>query len=211
MQMTKLLQRGVTGLVLAAGRGRRFDPSGIHNKLLQPLPDGRPVIVAGIDAMRGAGLDAVVAVVPPDSTALCRVLISAGARVVECATADSGMAESLKAGILATSPTCGWVVALGDMPFVRASTIAQLAHALCHGDGTSAVVPWFGHRRGNPVAFPVAWRQRLLGLSGDEGARHLLSRNPSLHLQVQVQDAGILRDVDRPEDLSGSGNDESLV
>ncbi|MEG1113919.1 MAG: nucleotidyltransferase family protein, partial [Janthinobacterium sp.] len=28
------------GILLAAGRGRRFDPSGVQNKLLQPLAEG---------------------------------------------------------------------------------------------------------------------------------------------------------------------------
>jgi molybdenum cofactor cytidylyltransferase len=32
-----------TGILLAAGYGSRFDPSGLHNKLLATLPDGTPV------------------------------------------------------------------------------------------------------------------------------------------------------------------------
>ncbi|HEV7816123.1 MAG TPA: nucleotidyltransferase family protein, partial [Janthinobacterium sp.] len=34
------------GILLAAGRGRRFDPSGLQNKLLQPLAQGEPVVAA---------------------------------------------------------------------------------------------------------------------------------------------------------------------
>ncbi|MGV7246924.1 molybdopterin-guanine dinucleotide biosynthesis protein MobA, partial [Caballeronia sp. M23-90] len=33
-----------TGILLAAGYGSRFDPSGLHNKLLATLPDGTPVV-----------------------------------------------------------------------------------------------------------------------------------------------------------------------
>lgn len=36
----------LTGILLAAGRGRRFDPAGIHNKLLQRLPGGELVVAA---------------------------------------------------------------------------------------------------------------------------------------------------------------------
>lgn len=39
------------GILLAAGRGRRFDPSGTRNKLLQPLPNGEPVAVASARAL----------------------------------------------------------------------------------------------------------------------------------------------------------------
>ncbi len=33
----------LVGLLLAGGRGERFDPNGKRNKLLASLPDGRPV------------------------------------------------------------------------------------------------------------------------------------------------------------------------
>lgn len=52
------------GILLAAGRGRRFDPSGERNKLLQALPGGEPVVVASAHALL-AVLPRVIAVVPP--------------------------------------------------------------------------------------------------------------------------------------------------
>ena len=36
----------IIGLILAAGRGTRFDPTGRRNKLLAALPDGRTVLRA---------------------------------------------------------------------------------------------------------------------------------------------------------------------
>ena len=36
----------IIGIMLAAGRGTRFDPTGQRNKLLAPLPDGRAVLRA---------------------------------------------------------------------------------------------------------------------------------------------------------------------
>jgi molybdenum cofactor cytidylyltransferase len=41
----------------------------------------------------------------------------------------------------------------------------------------------------------------LVALSGDEGARHLLARNAASMHFVDVNDAGVLRDIDTPEDL----------
>ena len=48
------------GILLAAGRGRRFDPSGVQDKLLQTLPGGAGdsagvSVSAGIGASAGAG------------------------------------------------------------------------------------------------------------------------------------------------------------
>ncbi|MGD7193671.1 NTP transferase domain-containing protein, partial [Ralstonia pseudosolanacearum] len=52
----------VVGVLLAAGRGSRFDPDGTVNKLLAALPDGTPVAVQAARHLR-AVLDDVVAVV----------------------------------------------------------------------------------------------------------------------------------------------------
>lgn len=62
------------GILLAAGHGRRFAAlSGGADKLLAPLPGGMAVAAASARALLAA-VDAVVAVVRPDSRALAAVL-----------------------------------------------------------------------------------------------------------------------------------------
>jgi molybdenum cofactor cytidylyltransferase len=60
-------------------------------------------------------------------------------------------------------------------------------------------VPVLDGRRGNPVGFGRVHLDALLALRGDRGARGLLQTCPVT--EVAVRDAGILRDVDAPEDL----------
>ena len=60
-------KRPVVGVLLAAGRGSRFDPAGVANKLLATLPDGTPVAVQAARHLRQA-LGDVVAVVPATAT-----------------------------------------------------------------------------------------------------------------------------------------------
>ena len=43
----------LTALVLAAGAGQRFDPSGRRWKLVEPLPDGRTVVRASCENLLG--------------------------------------------------------------------------------------------------------------------------------------------------------------
>ncbi|MGL6044682.1 MAG: nucleotidyltransferase family protein, partial [Sandaracinobacteroides sp.] len=62
-----------------------------------------------------------------------------------------------------------------------------------------AVVPALGGRRGNPVGFARSLWPELMAVSGDRGARGLLERLGAV--EVKVDDPGILRDLDRPEDL----------
>jgi molybdenum cofactor cytidylyltransferase len=91
-------------------------------------------------------------------------------------------------------------VALGDMPFVEVSTVRALAAALAAGAGIAA--PVMDGRRGNPVGFGALHLDALLALSGEEGARRLLRTCPVT--EVPVRDPGIFRDVDTPDDLTGT-------
>jgi len=186
----------VAGILLAAGRGRRFDPSGVRNKLLQRLPGGE--LVAAASARRLLAVcPRVVAVVPPDDGGVADALRALGCEVTVCPDADGGMGWSLAHAVRHSLPADGWLVALGDMPFVRESTLQALRRALEQGAGIAA--PVFEGRRGNPVAFGVRHREALLASSGDQGARRLLAACPVVEV---AGDPGILRDVDTPADLA---------
>jgi molybdenum cofactor cytidylyltransferase len=190
------------GILLAAGRGRRFDPQGARNKLLQALPDGDPVVVASARHLL-AVLPRVVAVVPPADGGVADALRALGCEVTMCAAADSGMAASLVHAIRhslsgAQAPADAWLVALGDMPYVQPETMHALLTALAGGAGIAA--PVMNGRRGNPVAFGAAHLPALLALQGDAGARGLLKSSPVT--EVAVTDPGIFHDIDTPADLS---------
>lgn len=184
------------GILLCAGRGRRFDPTGSSNKLLHVLEEGDTMVVASARHLL-AVLPHVVAVVPPGGDAVADALRAIGCHVTICPDADTGMAASLMHGVRETQLADAWVIALGDMPFVQPSTIAAMVKVL--EGGATIVAPTCGGKRGNPVAFSSAHLPALLALQGDQGARGILSTNP-VH-EVEVDDSGILRDVDTPADL----------
>jgi molybdenum cofactor cytidylyltransferase len=193
----------VVGILLAAGRGRRFDPAGQRNKLLQPLADGEPVVAACARKLLAA-TSRVVAVVAPGGDRVAALLGALGCDVTICPDADVGMAASLTHALrhsLSSVPAPrAWLVALGDMPYVDGSTLHALAAALAAGADIAA--PVVAGRRGNPVGFGAVHLDALLALHGDAGARHLLRMFPVT--EVAVPDPGILRDIDVPEDLSGA-------
>jgi molybdenum cofactor cytidylyltransferase len=188
----------VVGILMAAGRGRRFDPLGQRNKLLQVLPGGDPVVVASARKLL-AVVPAVIAVVPPDDGGVGALLSSIGCEVVACPEADSGMAASLVQALRHSLPLdpASWLVALGDMPHVARATLQALADALAAGAPIAA--PVMAGRRGNPVGFGRVHLDALLALQGDQGARRLLQTCPVT--EVPVADAGIFRDIDTPADL----------
>jgi molybdenum cofactor cytidylyltransferase len=185
------------GILLAAGRGRRFDPEGLRNKLLQPLAGGEPVVVASAHNLLSV-LSRVIAVVPPQDGGVAAALRALGCEVVLCEEADSGMAASLVTAITHSLPQAdAWLVALGDMPFVAPATLRALLAAV--EEGADIAAPVYEGRRGNPVAFGARYLPALLALEGEHGARALLKAAPVV--EVAVDDPGILRDIDTPGDL----------
>ncbi|MES2072742.1 MAG: nucleotidyltransferase family protein [Pseudomonadota bacterium] len=184
------------GILLAAGKGLRFDASGRQNKLMQPLPSGDTVAVASAKKLLSA-LPQLLAVTKPGDAALAAALQAAGCQVQTCADAGQGMASSLVYGVRQASDCAGWIIALGDMPYVQTATLQALLQALREGAGI--VVPVSQGRRGNPVGFSRAYLPQLLALSGDQGARSLLAMYPVT--EVVVDDAGIHRDIDLQSDL----------
>ncbi|MDB5917094.1 MAG: molybdopterin-guanine dinucleotide biosynthesis protein MobA [Massilia sp.] len=202
------------GILLAAGRGRRFDPTGARNKLLAPLAGagGEPVAAASARTLL-AVLPKVIAVVRPGDDGVASALRALGCDVTVCPEADQGMGASLAHGVghsvrhfAHNSPAApqSWLIALGDMPHLQQSTIEALAIAVAGGAIIAA--PVLGGKRGNPVAFGAVCLPHLLALGGDEGARRLLKLYPVT--EVVVDDPGIFQDVDSPADLNQRSSDK---
>ncbi len=179
----------VVGILLAAGRSRRFG----RDKLLHPLADGTLMAIASAYALR-AVLPHTIAVVRADNEALAAVFAAHGIETTVAENAASGMGASLAAGIAATAQACGWIVALGDMPFIHPQTIASVAYQLRAGAGLAAAS--YKGQRGHPVGFSRIYRDQLLALRGDQGARSLLQQYDSELVLVECEDPGLLVDID---------------
>lgn len=186
--------RRITGILLAAGTGRRF---GSH-KLLAPLATGLAVGIQSVRRLRSV-LDQVVVVVRPGDTAMARLMAAEPVTILTCARADEGMGASLACGIAAARDVDGWLIALADMPRIEPPTIQGLVALL--QQGYDLVAPTHAGRRGHPVGFGARFGPELLGLGGDAGARVVLERHAARLCLLPVDDAGVLQDVDVPEDM----------
>jgi molybdenum cofactor cytidylyltransferase len=121
--------------------------------------------------------------------------------IVIAAHAHLGMGHSLAAGIATVGNWDYAFVALGDMPFVAASTLARLERVL-RAAGTDAIVqPSCEGKPGHPVGFGNSHFSALQSLSGDTGARSIIKNLNDQVIEVPVSDPGVLQDVDQPADL----------
>jgi len=182
------------GILLAAGRGTRFGA----NKLLHPLEDGTPMALAAARNLKAA-LPDVLVVVNGENPELMALLEQAGLRVTVCARAETGMGASLAWGVAQSREADGWLIALADMPWIRPETIRAVARALTGPRAIAA--PVHQGRRGHPVAFGRDYRQDLMGLAGDKGARRLLETFASNVVLLPCEDSGVLRDIDLQEQI----------
>ena len=94
----------------------------------------------------------------------------------------------------------GWLIALADMPWVQAATITALVDRM--KSGASIVAPVYEGQRGHPIGFSSRWLQPLRELSGDKGARDLISNYSNELELLSTEDAGVLKDINQPQDLS---------
>lgn len=187
-------QQPIVAVLLAAGAGTRFG----GGKLVHPLEDGVPIAAHAARNLVAAGLD-VIAVVRPGDFPLEDVLAQEGCEVTHSPDSVHGMGHTLAHGVSQMREAGGWIVALADMPRLSPQTIQAVAEALA--GGALIVAPFYQGQRGHPVGFGSRLRDELTQLRGDEGARAVVQRHAADVRRLDVDDPGVLVDIDRRSDL----------
>jgi CTP:molybdopterin cytidylyltransferase MocA len=113
----------------------------------------------------------------------------------------TGMFSSIKAGVAALPENAdGFFLLPADICAVGDSTVKTLARAFESCGGAKIIYPTFSGKRGHPPLIPLRCTQSLGEYRGDDGLRGFLSGYP--FLEVETGDAGILLDMDTPEDYA---------
>jgi molybdenum cofactor cytidylyltransferase len=128
------------------------------------------------------------------------VLEQEGCNVTMFADAARGMGASLAHGVAQRRSADGWIIALADMPSIKAATIEAIAREL--QAGRELVAPAYKGRRGHPVGLGKRFSAQLLALGGDAGARDIIAAHKDDLVLIECDDPGVLQDIDRREDLT---------
>jgi len=186
------------GILLAAGRGQRFDPSGVRNKLTQILDSGVPVARQAAENLHQVLRRMIVVVAHAE---MADQFIASGFKALVFPDAQHGMGATLAFAVSKVIEhehhADSVVVGLADMPFVQTKSIELIARAL--QAGAEIVQPVFRQQAGHPVGFSKRHFPALMALTGDVGARHLLHEFPVV--RISVDDPGIVQDIDLLSDL----------
>jgi len=187
----------IAAIVLAAGKGSRMGGGKMTARLA-----GRPLVRHAVDAAAASGADPLLTVVGHDAGAVRAALDGVETTIVDNADFSEGMSTSLKAGLAAVpEDAAGAIVLLGDMPHVTSAIVDRLIAAFAANPSAKAVAPTLGGVRGNPILIARALFPEVMRLDGDVGARRLLAAAGDGVLELAVDDAAIVTDVDTPEAL----------
>ncbi len=180
------------GIILAAGASSRM---GQPKALLEFHGE---TFLARMVRIFAPHCDPLVVVVAPG----CETWVPAGsARPVVNPQPERGMLSSLQCGLaeFGNEITGHILFTPMDLPALREETVAAVAVAC----GRAAVViPRLGETRGHPVSIDGTVAAELLALSGGPEAqpKHVLRRDDSRVLFLEIDDPGSIRDVDEPQD-----------
>ncbi len=183
-------------LVLAGGGSTRFGSP----KQLADI-DGATLLERVVDSVQVWAPGRVVVVLGAQSERI-RKMLADSVEIVICPEWDSGMSASLAAGVaaIAVDPKverCAVVMGdtLGLDPHDAAAVLAA-----SDADPQAVVQATFRQLPAHPTVFPRSWFERLVGLTGDRGARDLLRSGYENVVRVPLTKSELV-DVDTPADL----------
>jgi molybdenum cofactor cytidylyltransferase len=185
----------VAAILLAAGKSRRM---GGQNKLLLEFR-GEAIILHALKALLAAKISPLIVVTGHDAENVSAAIGTLDCECVYNPDYELGMSTSIKAG-MATVPESSEavLVALGDMPGVKAQSIRQLCHA-ARNPAFDVIVPTYKGAPGHPVMWKRAAFTGLLLSKGDRGAKLWLQENSARVQHLPVEDHGVVLDIDTPE------------
>lgn len=182
----------IDGVVLAAGRSTRMGRS----KAQLEATNGQTFIEHAVHRLREAGCRYVLAVVNDAEDWTARLADVSGAAVVINDRENSQQIESIRMAMeKLPEDSAGMVVLPVDYPEIRKETIEAVIDEYRRASPLIVAASYRGEA-GHPVLFARSVYSELLG-DLPEGAQTLV-REHRCRLNVEVDDPGVVTDVDTP-------------
>jgi molybdenum cofactor cytidylyltransferase len=184
----------VGAIILAAGRSTRMG----RNKMLEPV-NGKAMLLHVVESVRDAGLAGPIIALGHEVEKVALCLRDHAHIPVLIPDHGEGMSRSLRGAV--TAIPADWdaaVIALGDMPFISAELLREMAE-LARED--RIVVPLCAGKQGNPVVWGCHFFAELKACQGDQGAKPLIAEHPSAVVPFATTDTAVHRDIDELGDF----------
>ncbi|MDE0213020.1 MAG: nucleotidyltransferase family protein [Deltaproteobacteria bacterium] len=186
----------IVAVVLSAGASSRMG----RPKALLSL-DGVPFIERIVRALERTEVDRTLVVLGHNAEAMREAIAYLGVDTVVNPDYARGQLSSLHTAIRALDgePVEAILVHLVDHPFIESHLVDRMIERF-RAEEKLIVVPRFNGRRGHPVLFSGKLFPEFLAASLDTGAKPVVRGHPDETLELDTEEAGILVDIDTPEE-----------
>jgi len=114
---------------------------------------------------------------------------------------EDGMISSIKIGIKHLPVnTEGFLLALVDHPAVTQAVYDDIVKSASENP-EQIIIPQYKKRSGHPVYIGRTFFEQLLNANADQTARDIIHLNEEFITCLDIDDPGILKDIDYPEDF----------
>ena len=187
----------ISAILLAAGQSKRMAG---ENKLTKKIK-GIPLIKHSVKNILASSIDELIIVLGYQKE-IIEKLIDKNKKIKFVFNKDfeNGMASSIKTGLNNLSDkTKAFFICLGDMPMVSHDTYNQLIKSKGNKE---IIAPTYKEQQGNPVLFNKSMKEKIMGITGDVGAKKILELNKDKILNLEINEQSVTKAFNTQNDFS---------
>ena len=186
----------VSAILLAAGQSKRMNG---ENKLAKEM-QGIPLIKLSVKNILASSINELIIVLGHQKEIIEKLVDKhEKTKFVFNKNFESGMASSIKTGLNHLSKNSeAFFICLGDMPMINSDIYNQLIKSR---NQKNIIVPTYNVQQGNPVLFDKSMKEKVMGITGDVGAKKMIADNEKKVFKLSIQDKAVITDFNNITDF----------
>ena len=199
----------ISAILLAAGQSKRMNG---ENKLIKEIDD-IPIIKHALNNILGSSVNEIIIVLGHEKEIIKNIIQkNKKIKFVYNKNYKNGISSSIQTGLRIISKKMeAFFICLGDMPDVNQNIYNKMIKTklnynkkLKSNFKKEIFIPTYEKKNGNPVLFTKHMKEKIMQISGDDGAKELIEIYKSKALHIPVKNRGITLDFDIQEDFNPS-------
>lgn len=191
----------IFGIVISAGEGRRME-----GRIKQLLPWKNSTILGSIiETLKNSDLEKIYIVLGYEKDKIynsIKDLLTEKFEIIFNENYKKGMLTSIQEALKKAPPYFdGFIVFLGDQPFLNKNTVNKLLNEVRKGQ-YPIIVSCYKGERGHPTFISMKFKDEILSLDPEkEGLRDIIysARNKNLVFDLETEDPDTVKDIDTYE------------
>lgn len=160
--------------------------------------EGLPLVERVIKACAQSNLDEIILIYRRQE--VCNIGKKYKIKTIYNENAHQGQSEAMKLGIKEALNASSYMFFVGDQAYIRSDLINRLIDEY-RKSKADILVPFYKGDRGMPTIISSVYKEELLKITGDKGARDLVNKHIHKAKKIYIEDERLGVDIDSPEDL----------